>query len=629
MGEAPGPGPAGAGALRRDVAQRRRGPGAGALRPRRSATCWPARRPRRASSPRWSAAASPGKGAHVETSLLEALVDFQFEVLTTHLNDGRRLPRRSSFRSAHAYLSAPYGVYPAKDGYPGDRHDADPASSPTCSGSDELAPYRDQPATWFTARDEIKAIIAQRIATRSDRRMARHPRACRHLVRQGARLARADGERRLQGARHAADGRRARTTCRSSPRARRCASTASAPKVERAAPRIGEHERGDPRGVRPVTLTPQGHDLEPSARLRPDGRLQRALGGADRRRDRLGQAIAAGFRVLPGRGAGAALRPDRHRPSACRPDHRGRLPRAARRARPRGGARRARERQRRPILPELSSGRAGNGRCRSMRRAQVQASRPDALERPPARWDDMLALARQGKVLLPLRPPHSLMSFFTLAANLGAPLRDRRARADLIDAEAGMQVFETIREIFALIDAACFGDGPDRRLRTHGRGGQPDRRLRAARSTAMSSYAMAGFRPRRLAFADIPAAGEHGPAGSALGGTGIAVSAFSAQREAAIDFAYWVASGEVQRGPYAAAGGQPGHADGLGGRGGQRRHRRLLPRRRARRSKAPGCARATTATWRSSRPPPPSSSKGSSDDTRRAPSSTSSTGSSN
>ena len=31
-------------------------------------------------------------------------------------------------------------------------------------------------------------------------------------------------------------------------------------------------------------------------------------------------------------------------------------------------------------------------------------------------------------------------------------------------------------------------------------------------------------------------------------------------KDAAIDFAYWVASGDVQRGPYAAAGGQPGHA---------------------------------------------------------------------
>ena len=58
-----------------------------------------------------------GKGAHIETSLLEALVDFQFEVLTTFLNDGRRLPKRANVRSAHAYLSAPYGVYPAQDGF--------------------------------------------------------------------------------------------------------------------------------------------------------------------------------------------------------------------------------------------------------------------------------------------------------------------------------------------------------------------------------------------------------------------------------------------------------------------------------------------------------------------------------
>lgn len=107
-----------------------------------------------------------GTGSHVETSLLEALVDFQFEVLTTHLNDGRRLPRRSAFRSAHAYLSAPYGVYPAKDGY------LAIAMTPISKladllGLEELAPYRDQPSTWFTARDEIKAIIAQKIATKT------------------------------------------------------------------------------------------------------------------------------------------------------------------------------------------------------------------------------------------------------------------------------------------------------------------------------------------------------------------------------------------------------------------------------------------------------------------------------
>ena len=85
-----------------------------------------------------------GKGGHVETSLLEALVDFQFEVLTTHLNDGRRLPRRSNFRSAHAYLSAPYGVYPAQDGFLAHRHDADRQARRPARAGAELAPYRRQ-----------------------------------------------------------------------------------------------------------------------------------------------------------------------------------------------------------------------------------------------------------------------------------------------------------------------------------------------------------------------------------------------------------------------------------------------------------------------------------------------------
>ena len=105
-----------------------------------------------------------GRGSHVETSLLEALVDFQFEVLTTHLNDGRRLPRRSAFRSAHAYLSAPYGVYPTRDGFLAIAMTPIPKLADLL-GIADLAIYRDDPSTWFTARDEIKAIIAQTVAT--------------------------------------------------------------------------------------------------------------------------------------------------------------------------------------------------------------------------------------------------------------------------------------------------------------------------------------------------------------------------------------------------------------------------------------------------------------------------------
>jgi crotonobetainyl-CoA:carnitine CoA-transferase CaiB-like acyl-CoA transferase len=107
-----------------------------------------------------------GKGSHIETSLMESLVDFQFEVLTTHLNDGRRLPKRSDFRSAHAYLSAPYGVYQTKDGYLALAMTPLPKLADLLM-LDELAPYRDKPASWFTARDDIKRIIAAKLETRT------------------------------------------------------------------------------------------------------------------------------------------------------------------------------------------------------------------------------------------------------------------------------------------------------------------------------------------------------------------------------------------------------------------------------------------------------------------------------
>lgn len=102
-----------------------------------------------------------GQGAHVETSLLEALVDFQFEVLTTHLNDGGRIPRRSAFRNAHAYLSAPYGVYRTADGWlavamtPLDRLAA-LLAMPELAGLGPEAPFRD--------RDGLKRRIADRLA---------------------------------------------------------------------------------------------------------------------------------------------------------------------------------------------------------------------------------------------------------------------------------------------------------------------------------------------------------------------------------------------------------------------------------------------------------------------------------
>lgn len=188
---------------------------------------------------------------------------------------------------------------------------------------------------------------------------------------------------------------------------------------------------------------------------------------------------------------------------------------------------------------------------------QVQAWRPDLSPAAPRHWSEVLDLALAGCVLLPLRPPHSLMSFFTLAGNLGQRCAVD-GPGDLIDRAHGARVFAIIAELAALVDPECFRMDP---IAVSERMAETGSKIACAPLIyGYVSYAMDGFRPHRLAFADIPAAGVRGPVGSALGGTGIAVSAFSDSRDAAIDFAYWVSSGEVQRGLYAASGGQPGHA---------------------------------------------------------------------
>jgi crotonobetainyl-CoA:carnitine CoA-transferase CaiB-like acyl-CoA transferase len=97
----------------------------------------------------------------VETSLLESLIDFQFEVLTTYLNDGRRPPRRSSFRNAHSYLSAPYGVYDTKNGHLALAMMHLPTLG-SLLGIPELAEVKNS-ADAFRRRDEIKRLIADRL----------------------------------------------------------------------------------------------------------------------------------------------------------------------------------------------------------------------------------------------------------------------------------------------------------------------------------------------------------------------------------------------------------------------------------------------------------------------------------
>jgi crotonobetainyl-CoA:carnitine CoA-transferase CaiB-like acyl-CoA transferase len=109
--------------------------------------------------------AKTGKGVQVEVSLLESVLDIQFESITSFLNDGGQLPERGDVKgSAHAFLSAPYGVYQTQDGY------ISLAMGDLLFIGNlleiNLEKYADK-HQWFASRDEIRELLASRLSTQT------------------------------------------------------------------------------------------------------------------------------------------------------------------------------------------------------------------------------------------------------------------------------------------------------------------------------------------------------------------------------------------------------------------------------------------------------------------------------
>ena len=106
-----------------------------------------------------------GEGARVEVSLLESILDLQFEGLTTYLNDGGRLPQRSAENGGHPWQGAPYGIYATADGFLALAMGS-LASLAVALGLEALADH-DVPGDAFERGDEIRRLIGAHVATAS------------------------------------------------------------------------------------------------------------------------------------------------------------------------------------------------------------------------------------------------------------------------------------------------------------------------------------------------------------------------------------------------------------------------------------------------------------------------------
>lgn len=108
---------------------------------------------------------SKGLGGHVEVSMLESAIEYQFESITCFFRDGGQPTIRPKSNSAHAYLGAPYGVYATQNGHLALAMGSIPVLGELL-GCEALLTYTDV-EEWFTKRDEIKVILADHLKTKA------------------------------------------------------------------------------------------------------------------------------------------------------------------------------------------------------------------------------------------------------------------------------------------------------------------------------------------------------------------------------------------------------------------------------------------------------------------------------
>ncbi|WP_075602384.1 CaiB/BaiF CoA transferase family protein [Saccharicrinis aurantiacus] len=103
-------------------------------------------------------------GGRVEVSMLESAIEYQFESITAFFTDGGQPTVRAKTNSAHAYLGAPYGVYPTQNGFIALAMGQIPFLGELLN-CEELKVFTEV-ESWFTQRDEIKDILGKHLQTK-------------------------------------------------------------------------------------------------------------------------------------------------------------------------------------------------------------------------------------------------------------------------------------------------------------------------------------------------------------------------------------------------------------------------------------------------------------------------------
>ncbi|MES2892946.1 MAG: extracellular solute-binding protein [Bacteroidota bacterium] len=187
----------------------------------------------------------------------------------------------------------------------------------------------------------------------------------------------------------------------------------------------------------------------------------------------------------------------------------------------------------------------------------VASFRPDLFKKAqlfrPLNWEELLALADKGKVAVPGIPIDLLMNFFMFCiANGKEPFQNKD---EVIDVSTGTAALLMMQELYRRVDPKMFELNPIAVAELMSAG---DDYWYCPFAYCYSNYSRNGYAKNLLQYTDMISVND-APLRSTLGGTGIAVSAFSKHPKEALEFAAAITSSSCQSTFYVQHGGQPGH----------------------------------------------------------------------
>ena len=188
--------------------------------------------------------------------------------------------------------------------------------------------------------------------------------------------------------------------------------------------------------------------------------------------------------------------------------------------------------------------------------APTASYRPDLLTQlgvsAPQRWEDVLHLARQGRVVMPGLHADLFLNFLGLCFSRGSPIP--KDAEQLVEREIGVHCLAALRELTVNMVPEAFGWNP---IRVYEELAEGDRFVYCPFAFSYSNYSREGFARHLVLFTNPVRLEGQKPLRTVLGGTGMAISQQCRNPEIALEYAAYVAGPVCQRTLYGLSGGQP------------------------------------------------------------------------